>query len=506
MTTSRRTFLAQFGIGSAAVLFERHSWAQRFKDNDALSTRLAADPLRPQFHLLPRANWMNDPCGPIFAGGRYHVFFQYNPGGPYWGNMHWAHASSPDLVHWQHEGIALAPTPGSYDRDGVFSGCAVLDQGVPTLIYTGVEPPTSPADATLRDGAHTWREVQCVAVSHDGLKSWQKAPAPVISHPPAGLAVTGFRDPCVWREGKDWMLALGSGVRGQGGAILLYRSSDLHHWTYVDPLFGGEAAGRPSVNPVDNGEMWECPDFFPLGSRHVLLISTAGKVLWHVGRYEQQRFVAEKSGSVDFGAYYAARSMLDRDDNRVLWGWIPERRPETAYRAAGWAGVMSLPRVLSLGDDGGLRMEPAPALRGLRRQHARVVADRSRKSSATAVRIHNLAAEIAVELVPTRAFRLQLIAQGEEPFAKVEYQPDRHGSELRLNRTYSSFPHLRNGNPTLRLFVDGSVLELFAGATAVITDRVYDAPSSPLHIDLEGTAASLEVWQMKPISRDRLTS
>jgi len=506
VTTSRRTFLAQFGIGSAAALFERHTWAQTFKSNDALSTRLAADPLRPQFHLLPRANWMNDPCGPIFAGGRYHMFFQYNPDGAYWGDMHWAHASSPDLVHWQHEVIALAPAPGSYDRDGVFSGCAVLDQGVPTLIYTGVAPPTSPADATLRDGAHTWREVQCVAVSHDGWKTWQKAPAPVISVPPAGLAVTGFRDPCVWREDRDWMLALGSGVRGQGGAILLYRSSDLHHWRYVHPLFDGAAEGRPSVNPVDTGEMWECPDFFPLGGSHVLLVSTAGKVRWHVGRYEQQRFLAEKSGSVDFGAYYAARSMLDRDENRVLWGWIPERRPESAYRAAGWAGVMSLPRVLSLGDDGSLRMEPAPALRRLREQRARVVADGSTKSSATAVRIHNLAAEIAVELVPTRAFRLQLIAQGEEPFVELEYQPDRRGSELRLNRTYSSFPHLRNANSSLRLFVDGSVIELFAGATAVITDRVYNAPASPLHIDLEGTADRLEVWQMKPISRDRLTS
>ncbi len=87
------------------------------------------------------------------------MFFQYNPGGAFWGSMHWAHASSPDMIHWHHEPIALAPTPGGYDRYGVFSGSAVLDGGKPTVIYTGVEPPSYRGEATLRDGLHAWREV-----------------------------------------------------------------------------------------------------------------------------------------------------------------------------------------------------------------------------------------------------------------------------------------------------------------------------------------------------------
>ena len=100
--------------------------------------------------------------------------------------------------------------------------------GKPTVIYTAVAPPAMPDEATLRDGAHTWRETQCLAVAQDDeLRNWKKLPEPVIAAPPAGLAVTGFRDPCLWREGKRWMLILGSGVAHRGGSILLYSSPDL---------------------------------------------------------------------------------------------------------------------------------------------------------------------------------------------------------------------------------------------------------------------------------------
>jgi beta-fructofuranosidase len=506
VTTSRRRFLAQMGRVAATVLLAPSSWAEASASN--LRARLAADPLRPQFHLLPAANWMNDPCGPICAGGRYHMFFQYNPDGAYWGNMDWGHATSPDMVHWRHEPVALAPTPGGYDSAGVFSGCAVLDGGTPAVIYTGVAPPSSPAEATLRDGAHPWREVQCLAVSQDGLRTWHKAPAPVIARPPADLELTGFRDPCVWREGRDWMLALGSGIRGRGGAVLLYRSSDLRHWTYLHPLMEGKATGKPSSNPVDSGEMWECPDFFPLGGRHVLLISTAGKVFWHVGRYEQQHFTGERRGMVDLGAYYAARSMLDREDKRVLWGWIPERRPESEYRAAGWAGVMSLPRLLSLDADGDLRMEPMPGLQRLRGSHQRLRAGAKGVRALAALRIQDLSAEIDVDTLPLQFFRLRLISGEDRTFAEVEYQRERHGGELRLNGSHAPLSAPKDGNLNLRLFVDGSVLELFAGGTAVITDRVYVAPLLPLRVHWEGADAlsRMDVWRIKPISRDRLTS
>src|ERR1700746_2720421 len=129
---SRRCFLRQAGSATAATLFF-HSKAAGARPS--AHPRLASDRLRPQYHLLPAANWMNDPNGPIFYRGRYHMFFQYNPNGASWGFMHWAHATSPDMVRWKHEPVAIAPTPDGYDRDGVFSGSAVLDGETPTVVY-----------------------------------------------------------------------------------------------------------------------------------------------------------------------------------------------------------------------------------------------------------------------------------------------------------------------------------------------------------------------------------
>src|SRR5579864_7930541 len=103
---SRRAFLAQSSIVATAALLPQA--AQRTREM-RIPPRLARDPLRPQYHLLPAANWMNDPNGPIFYDGRYHLFFQYNPNGAFWGTMHWAHATSPDMIHWKHQPVAVAP-------------------------------------------------------------------------------------------------------------------------------------------------------------------------------------------------------------------------------------------------------------------------------------------------------------------------------------------------------------------------------------------------------------
>src|SRR6476620_4558988 len=148
---SRRSFLAASARGVAMAPTPRSLFSAAPLDDaadSALRARLAADPLRPQFHLLPASNWMNDPNGPIYWKGKYHMFFQYNPNAAVWGDMHWNHAVSEDMVYWKHLPIALAPTPGGPDKDGCFTGSIVVEKGVPTMLYTGVNP-----------------EVQCYATS-----------------------------------------------------------------------------------------------------------------------------------------------------------------------------------------------------------------------------------------------------------------------------------------------------------------------------------------------------
>ncbi len=512
MSLSRRTFLQ---LSGAAALSP--AWPHRFASaidtaTAALCRKLASDPLRPQYHLLPAHNWMNDPNGPIFFRGRYHMFHQYNPQGATWGNMNWAHATSLDMIHWQHEPIALSPTPDGPDRSGVFSGSAVLDNGTPTVIYTGVAPPASDAAATLRDGAHTWRETQCLAVAQDDdLRTWKKLPEPVIAAPPPGLTVTGFRDPCLWRERNQWMLILGSGIPHEGGTILLYTSSDLRHWTYLHTLVEGPAPELKSTNPVDTGEMWECPDFFPLGNKHVLLISTMGKVRWKVGTYAKQRFTPEKEGVVDWGSYYAAKTTRDADGNLVLWGWIPETRPDADLIAAGWAGVMSLPRVLSLNSDNELQTDVSPAAHGLRAAHTTINAETdlsARQKVLDALRITDLAAELTLELVPKAdEISIHLQTESGENFTTISCVNKSGTRELRVNRVTAPLPGSPAAPLRLHAFLDGSVLELFANQTTSLTARVYQIPSGPLRLKIEGDAElrALDAWQLTSISKDRLT-
>ena len=122
--TTRREFLAAAAATAALAVVPSEVLGQGHIDQ-----RLASDPMRPQFHLLPAKNWMNDPNGPIWWKGQYHLFYQLNPHAAVWGDMHWGHAVSPDMVHWRHQPIALAPTPSGPDSEGCFSGSAVLIDG-----------------------------------------------------------------------------------------------------------------------------------------------------------------------------------------------------------------------------------------------------------------------------------------------------------------------------------------------------------------------------------------
>jgi beta-fructofuranosidase len=512
MRLSRRSFLQLSSAAACAAPWMRLLPPNTDPSTADLCRKLASDPLRPQYHLMPAHNWMNDPNGPIFYRGRYHMFHQYNPHAAVWGNMNWAHATSEDMIHWKHEGIALSPTPGGPDRDGVFSGSAVLDEGKPTVIYTAVAPPGTPDEATLRDGVHIWRETQCLAVAQDdNLRNWRKLPEPVIATPPAGLTVTGFRDPCLWREGKLWMLILGSGVAHKGGTILLYSSPNLRNWTYLHPLVEGATTDIKSVNPVDSGEMWECPDFFPLGNKHVLLISTMGKVRWKVGTYANQRFTPEREGVVDWGSYYAAKTMLDSKGNRILWGWIPETRPDAELIAAGWAGVMSLPRVLSLSPENDLQMEIAPAAQRLRGTHVSFTAETTpaaRRKILDSFKIQKLAAELIVEVRPRSGSSIQLQSDGGTAFATIAYTEKPGAREMLVNNVMAPLSEGNGSRLRLHLLLDGSVMEVFIDKATSLTARIYQTPSGPLRIKMMGDVelVSFDAWQMLPISNDRLTS
>ena len=427
----------------------------------------SSDPYRPRYHFTPRSGWMNDPK-PFFWNDEYHVFFQHNPHGAFWGTMHWGHARSRDLVHWEELPIALAPTPGGPDRAGCFTGCVVRGSDDRFhILYTGI-PRLKPL-----------QQVQCLA-SSDDLLVWEKTPEPVIPAPPPGFGEC-FRDPQAWEGGDgNWYQVIGSELpERQGGVALLYRAqgNDLRRWEYLYPLFVGSAS--------ETGHDFECPDFFPLGERHVLLTSR-GKTWWHVGTQgHDRRFRRDAWGACDDGSFYAAKTLLDDSGRRLLFGWIKESRPTEAQIADGWSGVLSLPRVVTLGPDGQPRFTPAPELAALRgAQHA----------------FENLSMTGANEV------RLGTFGDALEIEARFGPYAGSAGVSLNFGAEHGwldlSQPPMGPDGLTLRVFIDRSIVEVFVNERTCHTHRVY--PSQPGTMRISARAISdgpvetnVSIWEMK---------
>lgn len=493
----RREFLTALGLGATAAFLPRVATA---------ATDLANDPLRPEYHLLPPHNWMNDPNGPIWWKATYHLFYQLNPNAAVWGDMHWGHAVSADMIHWHHKPIALAPTSGGPDSEGCFSGSAVVFRGMPTFIYTGVQN-ASADQVTIRDGTDKLRETQLLAIAQDDdLLHWKKLSGPVIATPPAGMTVTGFRDPCPWQEPDGWYLGVGSGERGVGGCVLLYRSQDLRNWEYLHKLAEGKPNGKQAANPCDSGEMWECPDFFQLDGQYCLLYSTEGKVIWSTGAYERQnhRFTAKRQGVLDHGAYYAPKSFLTPDGRRILWGWIRETRPQAAYAAAGWAGAMALPRILRINQQGQLEISPSFEVERLRgsEDHKTLDLNTPYRLSLTTLR-HEF---VATTGMSAGSFTVRLLTANKRIW---ELTVDTGSNRVRSGDTSFPLPSLPWPKPTLRLFLDGSIIESFIGGREALTSRIYEVHPGQTDIEITvkgANSVTLSHWPLSAISTNRLTT
>jgi beta-fructofuranosidase len=296
--------------------------------------------LQPAYHFFPITGWLNDPNGLIQYKGKYHMFYQFNPANPEWGPMHWGHAISDDLFNWNHLPVALYPekTFDSNDISGIFSGSAVEKDGKLYLMYTQFFDPKCYENHE--------KEQQCIAYSDNGITFEKYSKNPVLPHPPSTL-FHDFRDPKVWKgEDSNYYCVLGGGGDNVG-KILLYSSANLTDWKFENVLI--------EMDPEEFGPVLECPDFFKLDDRWVLLFSTgfltegARKSYYIIGDFRENKFYPADFGEIDLGNdIYAVQTFKDKTDRRILIGWIhtPERYNYTADE--GWAGIMSIPRTLHL--------------------------------------------------------------------------------------------------------------------------------------------------------------
>ena len=498
-----RSRLAASALASVAAGDATPGRPETAADFRAMRAGSTHDPARPGYHFTPPANWLNDPNGLIRWDGQYHLFYQYNPAGPFHNTIHWGHAVSDDLLRWRDRPIALAPSPGGPDRHGCWSGCAVDDDGTATVLYTG---------GSGRE------QLPCLATADDdGLAAWTKDPGnPVIESPPAELDILAsdhwaaeFRDHGVWRDGDTWYQVIGTGIAGRGGAALLYASPDLRDWAYEGPLLLGDDG---------DGAVWECPEVLDLGDATVLHVSNYEDVVYFLGDIVDGRFEAERQGVLDHGDFYAPQSL--RDGDRLLtWGWLPETRSTSEQWDAGWSGALSLPRVLSVGADGRLRQRPAEEVAELRTRRFRLdppavldTGDRHRIDAEG----RSIELRLDVSLSDAAAVELSIFESDDRAeHTAIRYTRE---NELVVDRAASSrrgvgaadvqrMPVTPYDAPlSLRAFLDRSVIELYANGRNCLTSRVYpDADSTGLSIAATGGRAaveSLSVWELEPAVED----
>ena len=265
---------------------------------------------RPAFHISAPIGWINDPNGFSIFNEEYHLFYQYNPYGTVWGPMHWGHSKSKDMIKWQQLPVAMAPD-SKYDIDGCFSGSAIEDSN------------------------------------------------PVITDEllPEGSSFEDFRDPKIWKEDGDFYSVVASRSKDGSGQILMFKSENLKTWELVTIL-------DKSENKL--GRMWECPDFFNIDGKNVLVISPqevrATKDGFHngnntaflIGEYdkENKKFNREKTKVIDFGLdFYAPQTFEDKDGRRIMIGWMHSWENRIIPNEFKWCGMMTIPREIRIKDN-----------------------------------------------------------------------------------------------------------------------------------------------------------
>lgn len=468
----------------------------------------ASDPFRPTFHILPLSGGAGDPNGPLFAKGKYHMFFQHLPemewGKPMeeWENYHgainhigWGHASSTDLVYWEHEPIALMPEVGSYDPNFCASGTAVVDDdGVPTIFYTGAEPQT-----------------QCIARSHDpNLRHWLKDKNnPIILEPDyPNYRKGGFRDPFVWRDGDTWHMIVCGAVEGVGGVLTHFTAKDLTDWTFEGIFAQGN---DPHCTA------WEVPNFltFDEGKTGVLIVSPLydnlnrpdgnprENVVYSIASYDGSgSFTPGEWRKLDIcfpNDFYAALSMKHPDGRWITWAMALGGSTEGHH----WTQLLTLPRVLDIRPDGRLSQEPLPELHALRREHWS--AEGQPLEGAFVLGHKSATCEILAEIELGAAKQVALELRASEDFttaSRIVF--DVENKKLHVGAFDVDFELLEDED-VLRIhsFVDRGIVETFVNRRECGTVRPYnDLNHQSMRLTAEGGAArirSVDVWEVGSI-------
>lgn len=432
------------------------------------SVPVPIDHLRPRYHVRPPTGYVNDPNGPVFLDGQWHLYFQYVYDTPRTGPVVWGHASSTDLAHWQLHRPAISPDPTALDRDGCWSGNAVVVDGVVHAFYSA-----------FRRG-HPYQTV-VTASSVDGGRSFGP-PVQVVADPDPAEQIVEYRDPFVWRENDRWLMVVGAGLPGRASARL-YESADLRDWSYKGSL---AAVDRGSTE-IDSGDMWECPQLVSVEGQDALFVGTfdltgrpTNEVLAITGTREELMRGGFRVTRYDMGRnFYAASGMRD---GALLWGWATEGRSSDWANEDDWSGMITLPRRIAIAADRRVTSTPVESLESLR---------------SGGLPAAELPAQFEAEIALTGDARIVLHC-GAEHFditvvdGRVTVDRENASRDPRAHGGRYSFddPDVR----TLRWYVDGSISELFTDTGYCSTVRFYPTTPPPWRLEIDGAQA--QIWAL----------
>ncbi|XP_026725409.1 uncharacterized protein LOC113492232 [Trichoplusia ni] len=413
------------------------------------------------YHVAPPVGWMNDPNGFSYFKGQFHLFYQfypYNSSLSPAASIHWGHSTSANLIDWTEQPTALIP-----DEEQIFSGSAIEISGTLVLMYTAhINPAIAGQNAT---------ELQYLAFSNDGIVFNKYKNNPVISRSPNGSP--DFRDPKVWKYGDYYYVVLGSRTDQGLGRVLLYRSQDMASWTFLSVV------GQPSSRM---GYMWECPDFFELGGKYILLMSPQGiiaegdryKNLYQTGyiigdfNYQNHEFVERVPfQEIDYGHDFYATQTAERDGKRYLIAWFGMWNTTFPESAEGWAGAMTIFRELTLRGDR-ILMRPVSTINSLREssafngdliQNAAIQLNKTGELNVSG----NLSQAIDLDIKGSEGGGVRIRWNATSKIVSVDRDGDvRQG------------PWTPVGSTSWRIFLDASSMELFCGEGEVVfSSRAY---------------------------------
>ncbi len=404
---------------------------------------------RHTYHCMGEVGWINDPNGFSFFNGNYHLFYQHNPFDDKWGPMHWGHAITKDLVRWEYCDVALSPDE-DYDRDGIFSGSAFIENDEMFLFYTGHR------DKSLRESFNKINnfdylniesyeddvvQVQCLAKSKDGIVFNKLKNNPIIDSKniPKIANKNAIRDPNIFKKNGKYYMALGATKNDSYGQVLFYTSSDMINWTYLHSIDLGK----------DFGSVWECPDYFELDGKSFLIISPQHKeqvennyqnihsAIALVGKfnYETGHFKVENKIEIDNGFdFYAPQTIKDENENRIMIAWMNmwERKSILNNGEHNWNGAMTLPRQLSY-KDGKLSQTPLPTIKDYfknKKTYNDIIIEKSKVLEGISGNSINL--KFDFEILEGKIFELHLL-KSENEYLKIIF--DKNKKVIKIDRS-----------------------------------------------------------------------